>query len=461
MAFKLLCHLNTSHWLTGASVTHVNHEVRLHSCYLSDLFGFFILIHLTNNEIIAFLVTQVNLWLVGLIVLEQEGSVPLRLDNNNKLLSRVLLHPNKYEYFPHVLCVDTTTQSTWGKILVFIRMEQNSGKQLVVVVKSKWYGPFLLENNEPYKPEVYLRDKERYDLVIREMDKDKEAEQVAEVAAMKPYFVINMCDGSPGEPMAGIEVAEELERHGLVFTGCSSASLKVTKQQMKDICVTAGIPTPRFRFAFSADDIKLAAKELNFPLFAKHHNGYNSVSMSKDAKALNEEELLRVSGSIMEEFGGVLIEEYIAPREFTVLLVESLVDGEDPIVLTPVECIFTDGEEFKHFDLKWKDSANIGWKPVTDEKEIKLLETTSIQAFKAMNFNSFIRIDYRMNAKGELYFLEANANCSIFFEKKEAWGSADFILSLDPRFNQVSFLDHLIQLAFKEHKKSSAAKESA
>lgn len=46
------------------------------------------------------------------------------------------------------------------------------------------------------------------------------------------------------------------------------------------------------------------------------------------------------------EYGGALVEEFIAGREFTVLVAENPHDGtEQPLtVYTPVECIFSQGE---------------------------------------------------------------------------------------------------------------------
>ncbi len=46
-------------------------------------------------------------------------------------------------------------------------------------------------------------------------------------------------------------------------------------------------------------------------------------------------------------------------REFTVLVAENPEDELNPIVFQPVECVFAEGESFKHFDLKWVDYGNI------------------------------------------------------------------------------------------------------
>lgn len=57
----------------------------------------------------------------------------------------------------------------------------------------------------------------------------------------------------------------------------------------------------------------------------------------------------------VSSYGGALVEEFITGREFTVLVAENGADSTQPIVFEPVECQFTNGEEFKHFELKWID----------------------------------------------------------------------------------------------------------
>ena len=64
---------------------------------------------------------------------------------------------------------------------------------------------------------------------------------------------------------------------------------------------------------------------------------------------------------MVKEFGGVLVEEFIEGREFTVLVAENPKDKNEPFAFTPVECIFSPGETFKHYDLKWVDFEDISW----------------------------------------------------------------------------------------------------
>jgi hypothetical protein len=65
-----------------------------------------------------------------------------------------------------------------------------------------------------------------------------------------------------------------------------------------------------------------------------------------------------------------------------------------------------------------------------------------------MDGNSYGRIDFRMNEKNEIHFLEMNPNCGVFYKTEETYGSADIILHNDP-IGHEGFLKILYENAFK------------
>jgi len=151
-----------------------------------------------------------------------------------------------------------------------------------------------------------------------------------------------------------------------------------------------------------------------------------------------------------------LIEEFIDGREFSVLVAENPDDSDNPIVFSPIECIFNRGETFKHFDLKWKEFENISWVPSTDEALTEKLKEMSKKMFVALGGVGYGRTDIRVNDKGEPFFLEINPNCGIFYpapvEQPDALGSADFILIHD-KFGHEKFVEHIINCAIKRAKR--------
>jgi D-alanine-D-alanine ligase len=139
-----------------------------------------------------------------------------------------------------------------------------------------------------------------------------------------------------------------------------------------------------------------------------------------------------------------MVEEFIDGREFTVLVAENPDCLAEPIVYTPVECNFPEGETFKHFDLKWVNYEGIQWVPVEDDDIASKLKDMARKVFVGLGGTGYGRIDARGDREGNVYFLEINPNCGIFYPP-EAMGSADFILTLDTETDHKKFVNHIIR----------------
>jgi D-alanine--D-alanine ligase len=113
--------------------------------------------------------------------------------------------------------------------------------------------------------------------------------------------------------------------------------------------------------------------------------------------------------------GPLLVEQYIDGREFTVGLL-----GHNPTITLPIiEQIFTilppGSNKIASYELKWliEDSlADLSQAyncpAVVTPSEQSQLETTSQAIFQSLNIRDCARIDYRLDAAGNLYFLEIN-----------------------------------------------------
>lgn len=246
--------------------------------------------------------------------------------------------------------------------------------------------------------------------------------QVRELADRGFDVFVNLCDGAWEEDRAGIEVVQALERLGQAFTGAGSEFYEPTRESMKRACWYAGVPTPAHFFTDTPD---ASAVSLRFPMIVKHPNGYSSVGMTRDSVVSDAAGLQRELERIIGAYGAALVEEYIDGREFTVLV------AEGGVSYTPVEVSFPPGESFKHFDLKWVDYEDLGWEPVADAALDRRLRELGLAMFDALGGSGYGRVDVRMDAAGELYALEINPNCAVFYPAGQE-GSADVILGLDP-----------------------------
>lgn len=268
--------------------------------------------------------------------------------------------------------------------------------------------------------------------------------QVADIARQGFDAVVNLCDGAWDEDRAGIEVVQTLERLNVAFTGAGSAFYDPSREAMKMACRAAGVLFPNY----VVNDAARALDELRFPMIVKHPHGYSSVGITRASRVTSAEALRRECSRVIAEFGGALIEEFIEGREFTVLVAEARTTSELAWALTPVEFRFPEGESFKHFDLKWKEFRQMETAVVEDPA----LADAAARTFAAMNGTGYGRCDLRMNADGEIYLLEINPNCSIFYPDG-LFGSADFILANDPAGHR-GFLEHLLNCALRRCSKA-------
>ncbi|MFZ5866001.1 MAG: D-alanine--D-alanine ligase [Thermodesulfobacteriota bacterium] len=277
--------------------------------------------------------------------------------------------------------------------------------------------------------------------------------QVNTVARQGFDVIVNLCDGAWDEDRAGIEVVRTLERARVAFTGAGSAFYDPSRLAMKMACHSVGVLFPAYAFVRDQVELGRVVSELRYPMIVKHPHSYSSIGLTRDSRVTEVDGLRREVARMVEAYGGALIEEYIEGREFSVLVTEPRDSTEDAWALQPIEFLFPPGETFKHFDLKWRTFASMGASPVDDEATAARLRETAVLIFTTMNGTGYGRCDLRMDAAGDIYVLEINPNCGIFYPEGQ-YGSADFILANDQAGHR-HFLEHLLMCAARRRDRSS------
>jgi D-ala D-ala ligase C-terminus/SET domain len=267
---------------------------------------------------------------------------------------------------------------------------------------------------------------------------------------------LNLCDGAWDEPSVGIEVVDLLEHKLQVpFTGANVSFFEPTRLEMKKAALSCNVNVPAWRFVYSQEELQLLLQELDrfsnsgetccgfhdngtllvplrFPLLVKHFASYSSVGLIKESKVWNVVDLKCQCSRMIDTFGGCLVEEFIVGREFTILVSQYVAsNGQiDVMAYEPIECRFGPGEDFKHYNLKWVDFENMSWQPTTTaESELAArMKQMSIDVFNSLSGRGYGRIDVRTDISSEIYFLEINPNCGVFYPPG-SYGSADYILN--------------------------------
>ena len=273
--------------------------------------------------------------------------------------------------------------------------------------------------------------------------------QLKELKRHNYDIFVNLCEGYLEWEVPSIDVIYTLELLNLPFTGPNSLLYDPPKELMKYVAFCEGVKTPAYLLVQSEEDAVKAASQLSFPLFVKPAKAGDSLGIDAKSFVTNTEELLEKIAALLPEYDELLVEEYIDGREFTVLLAANAAPKNTSTVFNPVEFIFPEGNRFKTYALKTSElhpEANIA---VTDPQLKAQLSEAAQKIFKAFNGEGYARLDFRMNAHGELYFLEINFTCSVFYSDGYE-GSADYILKHD-YIGQAGFLQHIIAEGIARH----------
>lgn len=261
----------------------------------------------------------------------------------------------------------------------------------------------------------------------------------------KDHIVINLCDGIDEIGELGECVIRELEKNKLPYTGSSIKSYKCKKSDIK----IPNVKTPNAVVIHKKEYTTDMFDKLTYPVIIKPEYSSGSMGITSTSKCDNIDQLMERLK--LYEYDDIVVEEFIEGREFTALVCENIYDVYNPIVLEPVECIFTNGYTFKHYDLKWKDYNATYYVPITDDKIKENIATISKKTYGLMNLDSYIRYDMRMDKNGNLYIIDVNPYPAMFY-RPDNYGCGDTILANSQIMNHKQFIEHNINCAMHRAK---------
>jgi D-alanine-D-alanine ligase-like ATP-grasp enzyme len=268
----------------------------------------------------------------------------------------------------------------------------------------------------------------------------------------KGYDVfVNLCEGYLEWDIPSIDVVYTLELLNMPHTGPCSLLYDPTKELMKYVAYTEGVRTPTYALVENGDDPVAVCSHLSFPLFVKPAKAGDSLGVDEQSLVRNNDELLQKVKRLKSEYEQLLVEEYIQGREFTVLVAANSDNEKTSTAFAPIEFVFPEGKTFKTYALKTSElhpECNI---PVTDPLLNKQLRESAQRIFRSFGGVGYARMDFRMNNQGQLFFLEVNFACSVFYSDGYE-GSADYILKHDG-IGQSGFLKHIIAEGIARHRR--------
>lgn len=222
-------------------------------------------------------------------------------------------------------------------------------------------------------------------------------------------LVVNIAEGLRGVAREA-QVPAILEVYDIPYTFSDPLvmALCLHKGFAKTAVKAAGVPTPNFAVVQRLADLE--ELDLPFPLFAKPvaegtGKGIGSSSVLHDRSALE-----RVCTKLLAQFRQpVLVETYLPGRELTVGLIGT---GPNARVLGTLEIVLLPGAEAAAYSYKNKEFCEelVDYRlvRVEEDEEVREAESLALNAWRALGCRDAGRIDFRSDAAGRPYFLEAN-----------------------------------------------------
>lgn len=280
--------------------------------------------------------------------------------------------------------------------------------------------------------------------------------QLKELSTQGFDIFVNLCEGYLEWDVPSIDVIHSFDALGLPYTGPTANLYDPPKVLMKYVAYTMGIATPRhvvLSIGGAREAASVAARAgLRYPLFVKPAKAGDSLGVDEHSLVRDGEALNAKVAAIIDEYPELLIEEYIDGREFTVLVIGDPAGGGKCEALDPIEYVFPDQHRFKSYALKTSEQHPEANVPVREAAIREQLKDAATKVFTGFNGCGYARMDFRMNAAGELFFLEVNFTCSVFYAEGSE-GSADHVLK-HSGLGQSGFLARIIEEGLARHRRT-------
>lgn len=258
-----------------------------------------------------------------------------------------------------------------------------------------------------------------------DIEADLEAYDKLKALKGKVDLVFNIAEGLRGE-IREAQIPAILEMLGIPYThsGALTQAINLDKSLTKKIWQFHGLPTPKFAQIGWAE--KPYVEGLRFPVIVKPNSEGSSKGIFNDNLVEDPSKLLVKIRDTRKKYGdGVLVEEFMSGREFTITVMGNPTTGSgqalpgQPYVLPIVEQNFAvfpkNLQKFSSYEAKWFFEDTLPDPHIAyicparlEPKLEKMIKNICIKAFTVLGCRDIARIDLRLDADGKPNLLELN-----------------------------------------------------
>ncbi len=255
------------------------------------------------------------------------------------------------------------------------------------------------------------------------------------IDAHRPDIAFNLLEEFDGVGVFDAHVVSYLEMIRQHYTGCNPRGLMLAhnKALTKMVCRYHRIPVPRFH-VYPMGRKVVRPKGLAFPLMVKSLTEEGSVGIAQASVVYDDRRLADRVAFVHEKLGtDAIAEQYIDGREVYVGVLGNERLQTLPIWELRMTKLRVDAPMIATGRIKWdaKYQRQIGVETSTARDLPPGLEQSlpklSKRIYRALDLSGYARLDFRINANGKPYLLEANPNPQLmygedFAESAEAGG---------------------------------------
>jgi D-alanine-D-alanine ligase len=234
----------------------------------------------------------------------------------------------------------------------------------------------------------------------------------------QPDVIFNLADQFRNNRAFDQNIASFLVLQGLPFTGCGSTGLTLCKCKgiSKKILGYHRIGVPDFTIVHRGKRIA-RPRHLKLPLLVKPLKEEASYGISQASFVETDEQFKERVLFIHQSYDNdVIAEEYIEGRELYVSIL-----GNHRLQVFPIrELVFKevppDEPKIATYKAKWDETYRKRWglenrfAEGLDPAVARALEQTCKRIYRLLTIDGYARIDLRLTASNEIYFIEANPN---------------------------------------------------
>jgi D-alanine-D-alanine ligase len=239
---------------------------------------------------------------------------------------------------------------------------------------------------------------------------------VAGIRRHRPDAVFNLFEGLADSGDTEAHAAGLLEWLGIPFTGSPSQALCLARNKAltKYLLQGAGLPTAQF---FVVEDRPVPPCTIPWPVIVKPATHDASVGLDQGSVVTDQQRLDERVGVLLDSYGPpVLVEQFIAGREFNVAVVQT--PELRTLSVSEIQFVHQDPQYWPivTYDAKWKPgSRDYEATPPRYPAEVaprlrQKLQALAMQAFRLLGCRDYARVDFRVRPPGKPCILEVNPN---------------------------------------------------